>query len=359
MNDHLQAESDLGLGSFVAALRKRWISGLTVGLLATGAVIAMVLTQTPKYESVAELTLRTEQTATLFAQADGIESYVVKAPLSELIYVNSDTYRQALLAAVGESVEIEVTEPGEIDETFGNLRFRAVADDPVEAAEAARTAALLYIESRHAPALASFNDEIETLTADLDGVVLKLDELTAPLTEIDRQISQVEASQDLAQLVVARNAAADAIERQRSQLEARAESLEERLEQLLKAETLMNSTEAFALVAVEPQVAARPFSPNWPQMIALAIVLGAVLGAGFAVTRDVLDNRIFDAATLQALGHTVLSTVPLKRGSHSTARAFRTTTSPIRSSTATNGPDRRSSSCRRPRNFAPSWLPAP
>ncbi len=81
-------------------------------------------------------------------------------------------------------------------------------------------------------------------------------------------------------------------------------------------ETPENSTRADSRVVVE-QRASIPSSPVVPKRarnIAVGLVLGLVLGVGFALIRDLLDNTVKDRTTLEQIANVgLVGTVPLDK----------------------------------------------
>jgi capsular exopolysaccharide synthesis family protein len=295
VNGHYEPDT-LDLRDYIAVLRRRkWTIVLTiVGVVA--AAMTVTLLQTPEYESSTKLVVTATGAASdesilqelilgereLETQREIVTSVPVAQRAMERLEVSTDP--NALL----ERIRVDAVRDTNI------LDIRATALEPEDAAALSQAFADSYLEFRREQAMERALSAASDLEGRMATIRERLEEIAAEREDTDDP--EEESALDQEQ---------DALLTQLGQLSAQFAALrsEERM------------TAGGGEVIRPAEVPAGPSSPQPMRNLALALVLGGMLGVGFAFLRDFLDDAIrSDEEAVRATGRPVLGHIPAWSG---------------------------------------------
>jgi uncharacterized protein involved in exopolysaccharide biosynthesis len=266
------------LQDYLAIVWRRRIIIVSVVLVAGFAALAISLLQTPRYRADAEVLISSPPSLSTLTGAsvsrESLPNEEVLAESSEVTSVVSSQFESGVGLAVSSAGSSSV------------LTFSASSADPVIAASAADTYADAFIEARQQR---------------------RIDQYTRTSTILQQRITTI--SEELGLLRLAEPAAG-------SEEAARVEVLADQRESYVKLlDSLVVSSEladgAGAQVVQPATVPAEPFEPNTRRNVAVALLVGLVLGVGAAFTRENLDSTLrTDMDLAETTGLASLGVVP-------------------------------------------------
>jgi succinoglycan biosynthesis transport protein ExoP len=244
--------------------QRKWLVIVPTVLTALVAA-ALTLAQTPMYRASADVLVRLPPTATSVGSTGAVMS-------PRLIENEFETASgSALKSQVREIVGSEPTLSVSSSESSDVFRFTATSSDPDRAAFAANTYAEQYIV-------------LQTTSL--------IEQYEARIAVLEDQMEAIEAG--------------DVDESRRSEYQRE-------LENLAVSIQLANTSGAVLIDAATPP--GSPYEPNPTRTVALALVVGLLLGLGAAFLVDYLDTSLKDEDDLiRASGFPNLAVVPLLKG---------------------------------------------
>lgn len=264
--------------------RNAWLVVACV-VVAVVAAIAYALLRAPSYEATATVLLRPNDPT---ERVDPSRGLLTGRDAERYVNAQGEIVTSPSVTAAAEELlraEGVVGAPGEVSVRTASdsdlLRIDAVADDASVAAATANAYAAAYIEDRRQVAVRA----LETTVEEIDERLGDLEDRIAELTE---QRSRAEAAGSVTQALDASLSAAVV---QYETLFAR--------QQDLVVEISLNRGGAEVVEPAEPPAA--PIAPRPSRDIALAGILGVLLGAGLAFLREQLDDRIRSRDELEEL----------------------------------------------------------
>jgi|GEM_PF-3900598 len=281
--------------------RRKWVIVALVAIL-LAAAIAMSALQTPQYRASARVRVDLGSSNPLDDTTNVSSSVRSRNLQNEVEFANSDRVATRASTDFGEVIRASVAASANSD----TLSFTAVDADPEQAAEVANTFANAYVTEsssasgeRFLAAVSVINDRLAAIsterlaleqallnTTDTSGVQIQIGSLDAEETRLRAQLNQIDVSSQL-----------------------------------------NNSASVSILNAADAPVS--PFAPSWVRNIGLALVAGAILGAGVALLLETLDDTILDKRDLERAtdGVPVIGVIPPPHKSRFAKRERRLVTS--------------------------------
>lgn len=282
MND----DDELHLGDYLEILRRRWLTIAIAVVLVVGAAVALSARTEARYRAEARVSVSTTAAQDRLDPSSGsTNAQTLQRRLeNELELARSDDVEQAAEAAVGGSFDASVRADSDSD----TLVFSATALSADEAAERANAYAAAFVAER----TSSTADELDAATATLNA---RLADIEAERDDILEQIDDgADERRFSAQLAA---------------LDSEEATLRSSLREIKIAEDLAAAGSATVTRAATPPSA--PFEPAWSRNVALALVVGLVLGVGAALLRETLDGTIRTKDALEAAtGRPTLGLLP-------------------------------------------------
>jgi hypothetical protein len=283
-----------GLREYAGAFRRFWWLALLVFAVVLAASIASLYVIEPMYRAQAEVLVRTEESRQLFPRTSGTSAgALVRSPSSELVYVESDEFRERAEAAAGADVEVEArTRPLDPGAPVSSaLVFVAEADTAREAQEAAQTWAETYVTARHESDVADTTELRDLLIGDRDLLLLRQAEILAPVASLDDAVAvetdPVELSRLLNQrLAIQRTLAPvlDPVEEDLRRVSNQISSLDVDLR-------VMQDEQALAYVSTAAELPEERANGSLRQSVLVGVVAGLVLAGGAVSAAQALRRR--------------------------------------------------------------------
>jgi polysaccharide biosynthesis transport protein len=265
----------------VVLKRRRWlIAGVVVVVVA--AALAVSLTETPTYESTAEVVVEPVRRAQDLTFDEMTRAADLVATEREIMTSRPVAARAAeLLGTSDPNLAIDGVRADAVGDTRV-VNIVAADTDPALAAARANAVAEGYLDYRRSQAM----EEIVAARADLDA---RADELRSEIAALD-------ADED-----------ADAVE-----LAALNAQLSAVVAQAAEVGNATGSVAGGGAVLSPAEVPSEPVSPQPIRTGALALVLGLMLGVGLAFLRDHVDDVVRDEADLRRAtgGLPILGRIP-------------------------------------------------
>ena len=325
---NIGASPDASLRHQIAVLRRRWPVIVLLALLAGGAAAWITSRQDPVYEATASLRLQPVRAVSVGAEPAPASTTETE---TEIEVMRSESVRDAVQEKQGHKPKITIEARG----VTSVIDIRARSLDPKVAADDATSYGQVYIDRRREQRALALQNSATLIQNQLVQLNKQLDDLQRPLREAEARLSSTSDQKVRPQLQAARDAAADAIDAQRRNLERRRAELEDQLNQIELARQLdpAGGVEMVSVAKVPTEaVSATPLRNG-----ALGLLGGLVLGLGLAFLADQLDDRLRRKDELEATaGRPVLGLLPrtgrrmpagvitLESPSSASAEAYRT-----------------------------------
>lgn len=293
---------ELALQDYVEILRRRWMTILAILVIAGAAAVAATFTREVTYQAQAEVLLRTSSTNQLFPSASEAGNRLVRQSSAEITFMRTDSYLIAAAEELGRSapVEIALVADRNVDDT-GRIRFTAIDEDPIRAADAAQTYAQAYINTRNEADIGDLERQLSEATVEQESLSAQLEALRGPVDEVDAAIADTTDPEQLSTLATQRLLIMSQLGADLGRLEAdlsQAGSLANELESALAD---VSDSTMTAIVSSAASVPTSPISPGWLQNLLVALAVGIVLGIGAALLREALDTRMHSDDDIEAL----------------------------------------------------------
>ncbi len=275
--------SEPGLREYLRSLRRYWWLALLTFLVVLGASIASLYVIEPVYRAEAEVLLRTEESRQLFPRTSGATpGALTRSPGAELVYVESDAFREQAERAAGEEAEVEVRgrplDPGA--PVSSALVFVAEADTAREAQEAAQAWAETYVAVRHESDVAETTELRDLLIETRDLLLLRQAEILAPVAALDEAVAAetdpVELSRLLNQRLAIQRGLAPVLDPVEDELR-RATNQISGLDVDLR---VMQDAESLAYVSAAAERPEERANGSLRQSVLVGVVAGLVLAGG-------------------------------------------------------------------------------
>lgn len=274
------------LREYLVILRRRWFTLILVTAMVVAATILYSVRQTPQYRSTAQVLVEAVDLSP--AQQGGSDAPNME---TEQRLLRSTSVARLALERLGDGSSVdEVTRRLSVDVPPETEILVVAYTDPDS--ERARDAAAAFAEAYLDFRRQRVTDALEAAAEPLQEQIAALD---ARLQALNQQIAQADDPAELAPLQTEANA-----------LVGQTALLQQRLSDLTTPENLQVGD------IVDPAtLPASPSSPQTTRNALLGLVIGLLLGAGIAVVRERLDDRLRGTGDLEAFGGaTVLAAIP-------------------------------------------------
>ena len=287
MNDDVVSLQDY----LVVLNRQRLLIVLTT-ILVVVAAVGFSLAQTPVYEAQTEVAIERIR-ATGDVSLEELLAPTTTATETERVVMTSRAVAERVAASLGLDGPIEALEGVRVETVRDTRVLRVIASDtdPAAAAGKADAFATAYLDFRRDQAV----DDILAARANIDE---RAAGLRAQIAELDAVLDETTAADEIEALEIQR----DALLAQLGQVIAQGSDLGVTGDDVTGGGVILTPAEV-----PESPVAPRPLRTG-----ALALVLGLLLGVGFAFLRDHLDDVVRDEADFRrsAGGRPVLGRIP-------------------------------------------------
>lgn len=278
----------MGIRDYLSLVRRRWwlIAGATAVVLFSTAVFYLL--RTPEYRGTALVLIRQQDPSQLFVERPGPEG----RPNAQAEGAFADSYPVATEVAKsfpGTTAEALMdTLSVEADEESGLVQIHATDADPAKARDIANSAARVFVESRRQAAAR----RSENLGAQLNS---QLDELRKQIADLTAIIG--DGGLPPGPLNAASVGAPGSPEARRYAAAVQYQEVFERQQLLLIEGSVQGDRVELVSQATTP---GHPVGPGLLRSLAVALVVGLLLGFGLAVVRDHLDDRVQEGDEAEA-----------------------------------------------------------
>jgi len=289
-------DDELHLGDYLEILRRRWVTIAVAVALVVGAAAVLSLRTDDKYRADARVLVRTTAAQDRLDPTSGSSNAqtLERRLRNEVEFATSNAVEAAADEAYGEEFDVSVRP----DSNSDTLVISATAGTAEEAALRANT----YAETLVAERTRSTADELLTATTSLNERIAEIG------VERDEILGQIDEGADERRFAG-----------QLAALDTEEASLRASLREIQIAEDLAVSGSARITKAAEEPAA--PFEPAWSRNIALALVVGLVMGVGAALLLETLDGTLRTKAQLDAAsGLPALGLIPAPGHKRDTGR---------------------------------------
>jgi non-specific protein-tyrosine kinase len=298
---------ELDLRDYVTIIRKRKLLIFAATVAVVAVVLTLTLMQTPIYRSSAEVLLQPRTSLQLLqpdqVQRDGSQTMVA----TEIEVMKSRSVIDAVQKELGYRPSVSIASRGE---TYV-VSVTATDPDPDRAAEVANGYAETYVVTRR-----------EGQVADLLAATEQVREQITQLDQESKTLDDELAAVDFAISSAPNNREGDAARAVREQLVVRQQpdrlSIATRragyIEQIDQLRLSSGLTETGgARIVSDAAPAGSPFKPAPRRSVAIALVLGLLVGVGLAFLREYLDDSISSREDLEGAipALDLLTVVPL------------------------------------------------
>lgn len=298
---------ELELRDYLAVLRRRKLIVVLTTIAAVLVALAYSLLQAPIYRGSAEVLLEDRPSENVINPEQRTSSADRQAQVeTEIEVMRSSLVRDAVREELGYTPSVSISAKG------STSVVRISADDPdnERAAREANAYATSFIEVRREANIANLTATAEVLEDQITEIDDEIDELEGTVAALQAEIDAASSPVTRAPLEAQRDEAEAALESQRVALGT--QRADYRL-QLGEVRLAVNTTRiGGGQLVTEAEPAGSAVSPDPVRNGSLALMLGLLLGAGFAFLRDYLDDTVRTKDDLDALtgGLDVLALVP-------------------------------------------------
>ncbi|MGY1743068.1 MULTISPECIES: hypothetical protein [unclassified Blastococcus] len=292
--DGVAEDDGSGLRDYLRALRRWWWLALLTFVVVLAASIGSLYVIEPVYRAQAEVLLRTEESGQLFPRTSGASAgALVRSPSSELVYVDSDEFRELAEEAAGEEAEVEVRgrplDPGV--PVSSSLVFVAEADSAREAQEAAQTWAETYVTVRHESDVADSRELLDLLIEDRNLLLLRQAEILAPVAALDEAVAAETDPVELSRLLNQRLAIQRGLAPVLDPVEDDLRRVNNQIAGLTVDLRVMEDPQALAFVSTAAELPEERANGSLRQSVLVGVVAGLVLAGGAVSVAQALRGR--------------------------------------------------------------------
>ena len=273
-------------------MRRKWL--IVLALLATvGSSMALVVMQKPIYEAEAQVLVRSLSSESVFNTQTVNNSNAVRFIETEIRVLEG----QPVEDRVGENLGIESDIPNVSGSPVGQtdvIAVRVRSGDARTAAQLADAYVQAYTDVRR-------EQNVQGLLDGAAEVQKKISELQTQIDAIDQQVAAAPSDQQ--------DALRASLAPQRQLLVDQQAVFRQRLDQIQVDASVQSGSAQLVRPAITPT---SPAEPNPLRTLALAIIVGLLLGLGAAFLADYLDDSVNTAEDLERAsgGLPVLGAVP-------------------------------------------------
>lgn len=300
----MQATVDSGgpdLRSYLDVLWRRKALVLAVVAATVTVAIGLSLLQTPRYRASTEILVESSTPQQILDPATGNATDPVRDIQNEIEFINSDIVTVAVADELSEPAVVSVDARADAD----IIEISATSADAELAADTANLYAEVYLRERRQQSVADFQESAAVVQSQLQELNNQIATLNRELDAVSFQTANPPpgtSAEELAQQQSRLEQRLDSVEQQRTELQGTASQLE------LTAELLREGSATVTQAALVPS---DPYSPQLLRNVALAVVVGLILGVGLAFLREYLDDSVRTKEDVEvASGQPVLALLP-------------------------------------------------
>jgi capsular exopolysaccharide synthesis family protein len=292
---------------YLAVLGRRWKVVVVVLALAVVGAVVLSITQSTRYRATAELLFQTKRSDTFINDASNTDVNGAARQLNnEVQLFESEHVEAAVAKAYQGPLDPEDVKASVVSDSADLVRASLVSSNAREGAKLVNLYAATFIQVRQeqqVDELLSVGSEIQRK---IDDLTTSANQIRAPLDDLDRQVA---AAPGNANLSARRDSLAAQLSSQLTPLESQRAFFQSQLEQL---DLIADVTSSSGATVVRAAKAEGAVSPKPARDLAVALVLGLVLGVGLAFLVDTLDERVRNAQDLERVagGLPTLALVP-------------------------------------------------
>ncbi|WP_421121287.1 polysaccharide biosynthesis tyrosine autokinase [Aquihabitans daechungensis] len=285
--------TEVSIAQYLEVLRRRWLWIVLTPALLVGLSLYNDLRAEPVYSAQVEMLLQSTQSESIF-QPSAAPVDPARAIQNELRFIRSREIKLAVAKAYGKPIAARAVAGGEDD----IIILSATANTGQEAARRANTYAETYKNSRREAILTDLTTAKKVLDQQIKDFQAQVNELNAPLEELDEEIRNTPSSDpDYQALIANRDRQKEITDAARNQAQAQLDDYTQRLQVLQVSERL---TTTGGIQILNPASApSTPISPNTVRNAVQALVIGLFLGIALAFLRDQLDDSLRTKADVE------------------------------------------------------------
>lgn len=280
------ASTPMEAQTIVSVVRRRWKMIVGFVVLAAIGAIGMSLLQEERYRASTDL---------LLSRPLDTGELTESGRANEIQILESRQLQDAVEEQLGGDADASVEVIGDSDV----VSISATHTDAETAASISDAYAQVYLEQRRERSLDELSERRAEVQSRYDAVSEQLDELTAPVDELDDQIAAAATDDEREQLEDQRQRVVDDIAPQRQSLVGQQATYAQELNELLVQQSTLDTNTGEVISAAE--VPTSPYQPAPVRNGASAVVIAAVLAVGLAFLRERLDDSIPTAEDLRIL----------------------------------------------------------
>ncbi len=295
---------DLEISDYFRIFLRRWPWFVLPIALMLGLATLYTSTRAPRFTATAQVLLA-DSAAQRAIQGESSPWFLDRGLANEINIAQGDQVRDGVTTALG-----GITPDMRIDQSDNSdlLSFTSTASTSLNAQLFANTWAEVYVSTKQQEAADSIGAATEGLEADLRQLREDRQEVRDPLDQLEDQLANATSETQQVRLE-------NQINRLKSDLEVELELIDARISTIagnvtrlqLETELARTGTARVVQVAGEPLGSSNaPLSRN----LALAGMVGMILGAGLAVLIDNLDRSIKSGDDVNVTGAPLLGIIP-------------------------------------------------
>jgi len=301
-------DDELDLRAYLGVLRRRWLSIIAVMVIVVGVALAVSLRQEPQYRSGSEVLVRPSRAEGIVTDQLGVTPQeAVRQLNNEVRLLESGAIRDAVAEAYDGPLDPTAVSAAVSSDTSDVVEVSLTAADPQDAAALVNVYVETFIEVRRQQRVDELLAAGAEIQIQLDDLAVQVDEVRQPLDEAEAAVG---ADPENGALQAARDDLRSELAAELAPLESQRAIYQQLLDNLQLTAGITSSGGAMVLTPADAP--AVPVSPKPVRDAAVALVLGAMLGAGLAFLRDNLDERVRSVSDLERAvpGVATLAVVP-------------------------------------------------
>jgi capsular exopolysaccharide synthesis family protein len=298
----------IDLRVYLSVLQRRWkvVLIVVVGALVLAGLLS--ITRPTEYRATADLLFQTKRSDSFINDASSTDVNGAARQLNnEVQLFESEHVEAAVAKAYDGPLDPREVKARVVSDSADLVRASLVSSNAQEGAKLVNLYARTFIEVRQkqqVDELLSVGSEIQSK---IDDLTTRINQIRAPLDDVERQLA---ASPGNATLSARRDSLSAQLSNQLTPLDSQRAFFQSQLEQL---DLIADVTSSSGATVVRAAKAEGRVSPKPPRDLAVALVLGLVLGIGIAFLVDTLDERVRNVQDLERVagGLPALALVPV------------------------------------------------
>jgi Mrp family chromosome partitioning ATPase/capsular polysaccharide biosynthesis protein len=315
-------QDELDLRRYLDVLRRRKWEVLLVVVLVGVLAVLYTASQTSRYRASAEVLLRSSPTEQIVGGAGDFVPTDQNATAinvqTEIEYMKSRTVRDAVRKELGYEPAVTIGTVSQAGTDTEVVTIRATSVDAERAARAANVYARTYTNIRRDELSEAYTGAVSQMSRQVEVLLEEVRQVEAPLDVVDAQLATAVTLEQVNALWAWRNSLEADLEAKRDPTVNRLDRAKDRLASLELALSTLET--GGAQIISRAEVPERPYTPKPVRNGIMALIVGLLLGVGFAFLRESLDSRVHSISALERLtGWSVIGVLPKRRRKSSSA----------------------------------------